>query len=176
MPRGAFDYPPSSVIYADLREKWKHEDDLINQRVTWLLTSQGFLLTAFGVIAKLRLDEEKSVFPITTLARFTEKVWALYSVGELLIVVGAVVVTFFLKEGIVAAALAMREIKADLVRHKRARRVWRGIKVDILKGTTRAGASPAQAMAKTFLSVWALGFWYESYRFASIARTLLLAQ
>jgi hypothetical protein len=176
MARTTAEYPPASAIYADLREKWKHEDDLINQRVTWLLTSQGFLLTAFGVIAKLRLEEQEGVLPITTLVGFTEKLWVLYSVGELLIAVGAVVVTFFLRDGIVAAALAMREIKVELVRHKRARRVWRGIKVDILKGTSRAGAAPAQAMAKTFLSVWALVFCYESYRFASILRMLLLAQ
>lgn len=27
-------------IYDDLREKWKHEDNLINQCVTWLLSAQ----------------------------------------------------------------------------------------------------------------------------------------
>jgi hypothetical protein len=47
------DYPNEELLYADLREKWKHEDELINQRVTWLLQSQGFLLASYGAIAAI---------------------------------------------------------------------------------------------------------------------------
>lgn len=35
--------------YEDLREKWTHEDDLINHRITWLLLSQTLLFTAYGI-------------------------------------------------------------------------------------------------------------------------------
>jgi uncharacterized membrane protein len=35
--------------YQDLREKWVHEDDLLNHRVTWLLLSQTLLFAAYGV-------------------------------------------------------------------------------------------------------------------------------
>jgi hypothetical protein len=35
--------------YEDLREKWVHEDDLLNHRVTWLLLSQTLLFAAYGV-------------------------------------------------------------------------------------------------------------------------------
>jgi len=35
--------------YQDLREKWVHEDDLLDHRVTWLLLSQTLLFAAYGV-------------------------------------------------------------------------------------------------------------------------------
>lgn len=38
------------------RERWWHEDELINQRTSWLLTTQGVLGTAFGFI-KYRVAE-----------------------------------------------------------------------------------------------------------------------
>ena len=45
------DVPEANFLYADLREKYKHEDELINRRVSWLLQSQGFLLATYGLIA-----------------------------------------------------------------------------------------------------------------------------
>ncbi len=38
------------------RERWWHEDNLVNQRTTWLLTTQGVLGTAFGFV-KYRIAE-----------------------------------------------------------------------------------------------------------------------
>jgi hypothetical protein len=34
-------------------EKWKHEDEVINHRLTWLGFSQGLLFAAYGLIIQL---------------------------------------------------------------------------------------------------------------------------
>ena len=38
------------------RETWKHEDDLINHRLTWLLASQTLLLGAYGLLNQRLTD------------------------------------------------------------------------------------------------------------------------
>lgn len=48
--------PPSASDRAMrdlLRELWVHEDNLLNHRVTWLVTSEGLLLTAFGIFLQV---------------------------------------------------------------------------------------------------------------------------
>lgn len=163
----ADDYPPGSSLYADLREKWKHEDELIHQRVSWLLSSQAFLLTAFGAIAKLRLDVEGDTELLLDLLR--NQLWLLYTLGESLIVMCAVVVTYTLRHGIVAARDAMAAIKRELEIHQQHGRVWRGVRVDIRDGITEAGALPSQALASTFLGVWVLCLLHEVWRTTSVA-------
>jgi len=39
-------------LYRALREQWVHEDNLINHRMTWLILSNGLLLTAYGLLLK----------------------------------------------------------------------------------------------------------------------------
>ena len=39
----------STTDFVFLREEIRHEDNLINQRVSWLVSSQSFLLTAFAI-------------------------------------------------------------------------------------------------------------------------------
>lgn len=165
-PRCPLDYPPGSVLYADLRQKWNHEDDLIHQRVTWLLSSQAFLLTGFGALAKLRLDVEAGSGDLWAMIR--DQLWLLFSLGESLIVLCAVVVTYYLRHGITAAIEAMAQIKSQLVDHQLHGRVWSAVRVDIHDGTTEAGASPSRALANTFLRVWLLCLVYEVWRSASV--------
>jgi hypothetical protein len=167
MTRSAFEYPPSSTLYADLREKWKHEDELINQRVTWLLNSQAFLLSSFGVLAKFRVEAEALAGDISSIA--TSPLWWLFSLGEFLVALCALTTIYYLKQGISAAISALRALKRQLVTLKRARVIWRGVKLDVLPGITRAGASPAQEMARIIFGVWFLALSYEVYRCASIA-------
>lgn len=38
----------------DLREKWTHEDDLINHRITWLFVSQTLLFAGYGLLLQVR--------------------------------------------------------------------------------------------------------------------------
>ncbi len=42
--------------YTDRREKWVHEDDLLNHRMNWLLASQGLMFAGYAVIIKLEAD------------------------------------------------------------------------------------------------------------------------
>jgi len=40
---------PDSKNYFFLREEIRHEDNMINQRLSWLASSQSFLLTGFAI-------------------------------------------------------------------------------------------------------------------------------
>lgn len=42
--------------YLAAREKWVHEDQLINHRLTWLLVSQTLLFAAYGALLNTRCD------------------------------------------------------------------------------------------------------------------------
>lgn len=161
------EYPPCSILYADLREKWMHEDRLINQRITWLLGSQGFLFPAFGVLAKLRLD----IFPgLVVSGEIVEKseFW-LYGSCEAIVVVSGVVVMHYMRHGVLAAIRAMDEIKSQLESHRNADRIWGKVRVDVLDETSRAGTSPVRGMINTFALVWVCLLFYEVLRLASIA-------
>lgn len=37
---------------SEVFERWVHEDNLINHRLTWLLTSQAFIFSAYGLALK----------------------------------------------------------------------------------------------------------------------------
>jgi hypothetical protein len=43
-------------IYLGLREKWVQEDNLLDQRVTWLLLSQTILFAAYCVMMQIPKD------------------------------------------------------------------------------------------------------------------------
>jgi hypothetical protein len=45
--------PAPSALYEAAREQIRHEDGLVNHRVTWLLVSQAFLVSAFASGARL---------------------------------------------------------------------------------------------------------------------------
>lgn len=45
-------------IQKHAHERWWHEDELVNQRTTWLLTTQGVLGTAYGFV-RYRIAEVK---------------------------------------------------------------------------------------------------------------------
>ena len=38
--------------YRALREQWMHEDNLVAQRMGWLIWSEGLMFTAFGAHAR----------------------------------------------------------------------------------------------------------------------------
>jgi len=150
------------VIYSDLREKWKHEDDLINQRVTWLIQSQAFLFTAFGVLVKLRVSYCTNLFPKD---RSWEKLLLNpYSLAELLLVISGLFMMYFLMIGIGAALRAMDQIKKDLKTHKEENRIWSQIRVDVLTSTSRDGASASRYMSRAFFVTWILIAVYEAAR------------
>jgi hypothetical protein len=152
------EYPPDPKdIYADLREKWKHEDNLVNHRVTWLLNTQAFSLTAYGVLAKLRLDTAWS----------SNGGWdsAPFSAAELAVPIVALFILHFLSKGIQAAIRAMGILKDELRKHQDCQRVWTKITVDVLDDTTQEGAKAPMRMVMVFQCVWCVLLVFE---FASI--------
>jgi hypothetical protein len=46
-------------IYDRIRKKIEHEDTLVSQRLSWLLTSQGFLFVAFGLLLNAPAADSK---------------------------------------------------------------------------------------------------------------------
>jgi hypothetical protein len=119
MPRKAS--PFGLDIYRDLREKWVHEDELVNHRVTWLLTSQAFALSAFGILVKLRLDWSTSHFPVDALVAQLEP----WSLAEVLSPFLSALILSGLGRGIDAAFEAMNEIKRQLRQYQAT--YWYGL-------------------------------------------------
>lgn len=149
-------------LYKDLREKWVHEDALINQRVTWMLNAQALFFGAFGLIAKTRLD-----FDAKLDLRRAEHFWyafSPYSVAECIVLVLGLTVALYLRSGIFAAVEAMWVIKLRLRLHQRAHRIWRGLNVDVLRKTTKNGATPSKVMSDVFVLAWLVLATYEAAR------------
>lgn len=149
-----------AVLFADLRAKWVHEDQLVNHRVTWLLSSQAFFLTAFGVLAKLRLDWRESNPSADHLALTLLP----FSLAELLMPVLSAFVLVFLGRGIYAAFDAMTELRQQLHIHQAAGRIAIGWTVDVLPRTTEDGAKAPKHMVLAFALAWVLLYAYEVLR------------
>ena len=164
------DYPSEpAAIYDDLREKWKHEDELINKRVTWLLSSQGFLLAAYGVVAGL-LYKPAEVTSTTTVTAGTKVGAFSLLLLELALPVVALFVLHFLKLGISAAVKAMREIKRTLADHQKNGRTWSKMRVDILQETTDHGAWAPVRLSTALQVMWFVLLLMELLRFVLTLR------
>ena len=50
--------------YRALREQWTHEDNLVNQRMGWLIWSEGLMFTAYGAQARDGLNWLVLGFPL----------------------------------------------------------------------------------------------------------------
>jgi hypothetical protein len=88
-----------------IRHRLEHEDNLLNQRLSWILTSQSFLLTGYAILlnAPAALRSE-------TYARDHHLLMAL-------IPLSGVVTVFLLWAAIIAALLAMRDLRARARAH-----------------------------------------------------------
>lgn len=77
--------PETSLIQARL----SHEDDLINQRISWLVNSQSFLLTAYAITLNgLAADASK---PLAVVQRKLLNLLPLVGVACVLLVIVALV-------------------------------------------------------------------------------------
>ena len=153
-------------IYKDLREKWVHEDELVNHRVTWLLTSQAFSLSAFGILVKLRLDWCASHPSFNTLATQLEP----WSLAEMMTPILSALILSGLGRGIYAAFVAMKEINNQLNRYQAANLVWIGAAVEVAPTTTKKGANAALHLVRTFGTAWASIYCYEVLRLLNVLR------
>lgn len=66
-------------VFARVRDKVEHEDELVHQRMTWLMTLQGLLFTAYGfsmsgeasALTSKGLDSNPTALATEALSRFT---------------------------------------------------------------------------------------------------------
>ncbi|MGC4094899.1 MAG: hypothetical protein QM756_44675 [Polyangiaceae bacterium] len=121
----------------ELREKWVHEDHLINHRLTWLLTSQTILLGAYGLVNQ-RLSDW---FFCPTESQLKHTVFLLNVIPWV-----GIAVSGFLLLGLVAAGRAMKIIR----RQHRAI----GGAPDVNKWTARLGLVAALPLPLVFMAAW----------------------
>jgi hypothetical protein len=83
-----------------IRKRIEHEDNLLNQRVSWIVSSQAFLLTGYAILlnAPLELRNKEFVHAHALLMK--------------LIPLTSICVTVLLWFGILAGILAMRDLRA----------------------------------------------------------------
>jgi predicted alpha/beta-hydrolase family hydrolase len=94
------------------RERWWHEDDLVNQRTTWLLTTQGILAAGYAFL-RYRIAELLEGRPLAQIDPFRRNyVGELETLANAIALVGLVscAVTFL---GIFAAVIAQRALAAQ---------------------------------------------------------------
>jgi hypothetical protein len=124
--------------YIFLREEMRHEDNLINARLSWLVNSQSFLFGAFAITLN---GSAQSKFPM----------YAKLNV---------ILVTWLPLAGILAAAASYLTIWAAILHIKRVRRLAQGkypphllpLNGEIFTG--RMGLSGAVFIPIIFLAVW----------------------
>lgn len=86
--------------YSRYREKWVHEDHLINHRLNWLIMTQTILFAAYGLLISVKVQNPESRYlnniesVITTLPAIGIAVSALILLG----IIGAVGAMFELRK------------------------------------------------------------------------------
>ena len=124
--------------YIFLREEMRHEDNLINARLSWLVNSQSFLFGAFAITLN---GSAQSKFPM----------YAKLNV---------ILVTWLPVAGILAAAASYLTIWAAILHIRRVRRLAQGkypphlLPLNGEISTGRMGLSGAVFIPIIFLVVW----------------------
>ena len=90
--------------YEIIRRRIEHEDNLIVQRLSWLVGSQSFLYTAYAIVLN-----GLATPPASTAARFISQQRILYKLLPLV----AIVTCLLISIGIIAAVRAMAELRCD---------------------------------------------------------------
>jgi len=88
-----------------IRERIEHEDNLLNQRVSWIVSSQAFLLTGYAMLlnAPMQLRNEEFVRAHTLLMK--------------LVPLTSIIVTALLWFSVLAGILAMHDLRARARTH-----------------------------------------------------------
>ncbi len=123
--------PTDHDLYLALRDKWVHEDDLLDQRISWLLLSQTLLFAAYGVFMQVTKDSP-----------YARKA------GQLLMWIPwfgiALICNIFI--AIIAAISAQYQVNTEGSRQ--------GYKVNVGGGLTWLGYIPPIALPVLFIVAW----------------------
>jgi hypothetical protein len=127
-------------LMQEIRRRIEHEDNLLNQRVSWIVSSQAFLLTGYAILlngpAELRSE------------RFARD----HALLMKLIPFTSIAVTILLWLGILAGICAMRDLRAAAkMHHSFEASHIQGRPVTRLVGLTTLALVPA-----VFLITWLL--------------------
>jgi hypothetical protein len=129
------------------RERWKHEDDLVNQRTTWLIQTQGVLGGAFAYL-QFRITEVDAGL-VTGLAA-SAKAPYISTLGQFsrgLQLIGFLSCAVLLL-GIIAAHIAQTTLQREHPQYK----------LGVASFTTTLGHGTAIAIPIACLAMWAFGY------------------
>jgi hypothetical protein len=126
-----------------IRKRIEHEDNLLNQRVSWIVSSQAFLLTGYAILvnAPSQLRSEQLVRDHTLLMK--------------LIPLTSICITVLLWFGILAGILAMRDLRACA----RAHPGYEGGHIQGRPLTRVIGLATPALVPVVFLITWLLLMW-----------------
>jgi hypothetical protein len=97
--------PLSALEYYNLvRERLEHEDNLIVQRLTWLVGSQSFLFTAYAIVSNGLMSQP----PQPASQHFEEQLQLLFQ----LIPIVAMLTCVLIYISILAAVMTMRKLRS----------------------------------------------------------------
>lgn len=146
----------SFQIEKHARERWWHEDHLINQRTTWLLTTQGILAGGFGFLRYRIADVLNDVLIVIPPGNKNKYVETLNDLSAGLLIIGFVssLVSFV---GIHAAVVAQRNLAAQYA-----------FPLGVAPKTTTAGQFVARATPALCFIAWFLAFF--TFKFHATVR------
>src|SRR5690242_7379942 len=112
--------PLEYQLYAVFRDYAKHEDDLINGRLNWNFTIQGFLFTTYGLslqkIAEVRSQLIKPGIPWVRSMDYASAVHELRIFMIVIAIVG-IFVSAFVHLSVWAARIALYELELKWMEH-----------------------------------------------------------
>jgi hypothetical protein len=166
--------PAQSTIDKDMidkeqqaTERWRHEDELINQRLTWLLSAHALLGSGYAWlkyrIAEITLDaamRDAATQALTAPAlKYTHEIARLMG---FLAYVGVFVALFALM-GLVAACVAQKRLQAR----------YPTVELGVSQGTTNLGRCAALSLPAACLGGWAYMLTPDSGRCVAMALVAL---
>lgn len=129
------------------RERWIYEDALVNQRMIWLLQSQGLLFAAYGLVAKSVFDGKLAAASgspgMSGTAELAEPLRRVFSLIPLLGIGMSIAIAL----GVFAAWSAQERVGRDFARHSQ-------VPVGVSKETTFLGRLTAVLLPLFFVSGW----------------------
>lgn len=131
---------PDSYSIEELRRRIEHEDNLLNQRVSWIVSSQAFLLTGYAILLNAPLD-------LRTPGHARDNALLLK-----LIPITSIAITLLLWIAMLAGIAAMRSLRSCANTHS-------GFAANHIQGaaaTRVLGLAPIALVPPVFLITWLL--------------------
>jgi hypothetical protein len=140
------EYPLTPLDYYNvIRSRIEHEDNLVVQRLSWLVASQSFLFTAYAIVTNGLASQP----PPPGCARFSSQLQLLY---QLIPVVGTLTCTL-IYISILAAVASMRRLRNAY--HSRFAEDEKGVPPIMTRPPIRLfGHSAAVLLPLVFITIW----------------------